>query len=250
MTLTIPALMSCRCVVAIVPLDRKAKAVYDALYGPISEKCPASILRTHDDAALFLDEGASFDAENLNEIHYQSKIFSYFRPMDRKNYKIKDIAAMAGVSVGTVDRVLHNRGDVSEKSRKKVEQVLEKILYRPNLLVSSIGVKRKITLAIVLPSHQQGEYWEQIEKGIHQALYDFSKIRTETKIFYYDQFDLYSCRTAYSQALEYHLRRNDHRPDFPGGNRAFLSQTRRTGNPLCLHRYAHSVVQPTGVLRA
>ena len=61
--------------------------------------------------------------------------------MDRKNYKIKDIAAMAGVSVGTVDRVLHNRGDVSEKSRKKVEQVLEKILYRPNLLVSSIGVK-------------------------------------------------------------------------------------------------------------
>lgn len=123
--------------------------------------------------------------------------------MDRKNYKIKDIAAMAGVSVGTVDRVLHNRGDVSEKSRKKVEQVLEKILYRPNLLVSSIGVKRKITLAIVLPSHQQGEYWEQIEKGIHQALYDFSKIRTETKTFYYDQFDLYSCRTAYSQALEY-----------------------------------------------
>ena len=123
--------------------------------------------------------------------------------MDRKSYKIKDIAAVAGVSVGTVDRVLHNRGDVSEKSRKKVEQVLEKILYRPNLLVSSIGVKRKITLAIVLPSHQQGEYWEQIEKGIHQALYDFSKIRTETKTFYYDQFDLYSCRTAYSQALEY-----------------------------------------------
>ena len=59
MTLTIPALMSCRCVVGIVPLDRKAKAVYDALYGPISEKCPASILRTHDDAALFLDEGAA-----------------------------------------------------------------------------------------------------------------------------------------------------------------------------------------------
>ena len=59
MTLTIPALMSCRCAVGIVPLDRKAKAVYDALYGPISEKCPASILRTHDDAALFLDEGAA-----------------------------------------------------------------------------------------------------------------------------------------------------------------------------------------------
>lgn len=59
MTLTIPTLMSCRCVVGIVPLARKAQAVHDTLYGPISEKCPASILRTHDDATLFLDRGAA-----------------------------------------------------------------------------------------------------------------------------------------------------------------------------------------------
>ena len=55
--------------------------------------------------------------------------------MDSKNYKVKDIASMAGVSVGTVDRVLHNRGDVSLKSRQKVEEVLTRINYRPNLLV-------------------------------------------------------------------------------------------------------------------
>lgn len=59
LTLTIPTLMACKCVVGIVPLDRKAKAVHDALYGPITEACPASILRTHDDAALFLDRGAA-----------------------------------------------------------------------------------------------------------------------------------------------------------------------------------------------
>ena len=35
--------------------------------------------------------------------------------------KIKDIARMAGVSAGTVDRILHNRGNVSESSRKAVE---------------------------------------------------------------------------------------------------------------------------------
>lgn len=59
MTLTIPTLMSCRCVVGIVPLARKAKAVHDTLYGPITEQCPASILRTHNDATLFLDLGAA-----------------------------------------------------------------------------------------------------------------------------------------------------------------------------------------------
>ena len=43
--------------------------------------------------------------------------------MEDQNYTIKDIAQMAGVSAGTVDRVLHNRGDVSQKSKEKVQKV-------------------------------------------------------------------------------------------------------------------------------
>lgn len=56
LTLTIPALMSCKKVICIVPTGRKAEAVYNTLYGPISESCPASVLRTHPDATLFLDK--------------------------------------------------------------------------------------------------------------------------------------------------------------------------------------------------
>ena len=43
--------------------------------------------------------------------------------MDKEfsNIRIVDIAKMAGVSVGTVDRVIHNRGRVSEENRKKVQ---------------------------------------------------------------------------------------------------------------------------------
>ena len=46
-----------------------------------------------------------------------------------KKYRIKDIAELAGVSTGTVDRVIHNRGEVSLDSRKKIEEVLIKINY-------------------------------------------------------------------------------------------------------------------------
>ena len=53
--------------------------------------------------------------------------------MEDQNYTIKDIARMAGVSAGTVDRVLHNRGDVSEKSKEKVQKVLDEINYQPNV---------------------------------------------------------------------------------------------------------------------
>lgn len=59
LTLTIPALMKCTSVVCIVPGERKAKAVRNTLRNEISEQCPASILRRHPDAALYLDAKAA-----------------------------------------------------------------------------------------------------------------------------------------------------------------------------------------------
>ena len=53
--------------------------------------------------------------------------------------RIKDIARLANVSTGTVDRVLHNRGEVSAKSREKVEKVLKEINYQPNIYASALA---------------------------------------------------------------------------------------------------------------
>lgn len=54
-TLTIPALLRTPHLIASVPGERKAEAVRRALFEPISEECPASILRTHPQATLYLD---------------------------------------------------------------------------------------------------------------------------------------------------------------------------------------------------
>ncbi len=54
-TLTIPALLAARRVLAIVPEARKAEAVAKSLLGPITEDCPGSILRDTPHARLFLD---------------------------------------------------------------------------------------------------------------------------------------------------------------------------------------------------
>lgn len=55
-TVTIPALISARYMFCMVPARNKAEAVYHTLNDAISEKCPATILRTKEDAALYLDE--------------------------------------------------------------------------------------------------------------------------------------------------------------------------------------------------
>lgn len=58
-TLTVPMIMRSKEIISIVPDERKAQAVKDALTGPLAERCPASILRTHPKATLYLDRGSA-----------------------------------------------------------------------------------------------------------------------------------------------------------------------------------------------
>jgi glucosamine-6-phosphate deaminase len=53
---TIPSIMAARAVSCVVPEQRKAEAVKNALLGPIATACPASILRRHPNAILYLDQ--------------------------------------------------------------------------------------------------------------------------------------------------------------------------------------------------
>ncbi|MGM0838396.1 MAG: glucosamine-6-phosphate deaminase [Bacillota bacterium] len=64
LTLTIPALMSAKSMYCVVPGKTKTQAVQQTLYGPISTACPATILRTHDHAFLYLDEDAYGDEKD------------------------------------------------------------------------------------------------------------------------------------------------------------------------------------------
>lgn len=61
-TLTITTIMNCKTLCCTVPDERKSEAVYNTLSGDISTSCPASILRKHDDAVLYLDH---FAAKNI-----------------------------------------------------------------------------------------------------------------------------------------------------------------------------------------
>lgn len=58
-TLTCPTLMSGRHLVCSVPGPLKAKAVRETLRGPVTTMCPASILRTHPSATLYLDKASA-----------------------------------------------------------------------------------------------------------------------------------------------------------------------------------------------
>lgn len=103
--------------------------------------------------------------------------------------RIKDIAELANVSVGTVDRVLHGRGGVSAESEAKVKEILKKLNYQPNMYASALASNKKHLFACLLPQHLKGEYWTEIETGIEKAVKNYSDFNVSTAIYYYDPFD-------------------------------------------------------------
>ena len=109
--------------------------------------------------------------------------------MPKENITIKDIAARAGVSTGTVDRVLHNRPNVSQKALDKVNKALEELDYQPNMYASALAYNKTYTFYIVLPKHEQDAYWDEIEEGA-QACCNFRRdFGISLKFVYYERFN-------------------------------------------------------------
>lgn len=66
---------------------------------------------------------------------------------------IKDIASMANVSRGTVDRVLNNRGGVSAKTEERVRMIAEKLNYSPSLAGKELAaIKKGLKFGFILPT--------------------------------------------------------------------------------------------------
>lgn len=103
--------------------------------------------------------------------------------------RIKDIAEKSGVSVGTVDRVLHNRPNVSISAREKVESVLKSINYQPNMYASALAYNKSYTFYCIIPKHESEAYWEEIEEGAAKACEIRRDFHIDVKIMYYKRFD-------------------------------------------------------------
>lgn len=94
---------------------------------------------------------------------------------------------MAGVSVGTVDRVLHQRGRVSEDANAKVQEVLKKIDYKPNLIARSLGRASQLRIIALIPNPEFDGYWREVQLGIQQARDEWTHYGVTVSTFLYEQ---------------------------------------------------------------
>lgn len=91
--------------------------------------------------------------------------------MTIKKARLKDIAGLSGVSIGTVDRVLHDRGEVAEKTRNKVLEIARELNYTPNLMAQVLKSKKPYNLVSLLPrSTEDNTFWVKHPLGMLKAM--------------------------------------------------------------------------------
>ncbi len=101
--------------------------------------------------------------------------------------RIKDIAERAGVSVGTVDRVLHERPNVSKPAREKVEKALKEMNYQPNMYASALAYNKSYTFYLLIPKHESEAYWEEIEEGARKCEETRRDFHIDLEILFYER---------------------------------------------------------------
>ncbi len=115
---------------------------------------------------------------------------------------INDVAKAAGVSKGTVDRVIHNRGEVSPKSREKVLEVIEKLGYKPNVYASMLASQKKRTICCVIPEYFEGDFWSLTAKGILEAEETAARYGISVEVVTYDQYEIESFQQVCQDVLD------------------------------------------------
>jgi|WetSurSiteA1Bulk_404760.scaffolds.fasta_scaffold03141_3 LacI family transcriptional regulator len=108
----------------------------------------------------------------------------------QRRVTIKDIAALANVSIGTVDRVLHHRGEVNPETHDRVMSFVEELGYTPNLLAKSLALKKYFNIIALIPeAGEANPYWEMPMTGLGRAMEELVDYSTKISVFNFDPGD-------------------------------------------------------------
>ena len=116
---------------------------------------------------------------------------------------ISEIAHRARVSIGTVDRVIHNRGRVAKKTEEKIKKIIKELDFKPNIYARNLKLKKTFTFGVLLPFlYQDSKYWELPVLGINKAQYELAGHKVIVKFFHYDKYSESSLKKACKEVLQ------------------------------------------------
>ena len=82
---------------------------------------------------------------------------------------IREIAESLGISIGTVDRALHNRPGIKEETRRRILQRAKALGYRPNLAARFLSSQKQLRIGVNLP-REIASFFDLVREGILEAV--------------------------------------------------------------------------------
>lgn len=98
-----------------------------------------------------------------------------------KRITIKDISEALGVSRGTVDRALHDRGRIDPKTKEMILSFAEEMGYIPNSIARALVMQHHLSIAAVLPANPR-YFFSIIAKGIREASEEMTKAGADVDV--------------------------------------------------------------------
>ena len=102
---------------------------------------------------------------------------------------IKKIAEIAGVSAGTVDRALNNRGRVKPEVAERIRTLAQELNYQPNSVAKSLSIKNKGLKIAVILHIVRNSFFDEVIQGIKKAAKEISDTGIQVVIKTCKDFD-------------------------------------------------------------
>lgn len=138
---------------------------------------------------------------------------------------IAEIAKLADVSIGTVDRVLHKRGRVAPGTTKKVMAIIKDYGYQPNTFARNLKLNKEFHIGVLLPLlHSEYGYWNLIYEGILKAAKELSPLAVSISVAEFDRSNPDSLMENGDKLMQERIDAILMAPVLPIVSRAFLAK--------------------------
>ena len=146
---------------------------------------------------------------------------------------IKKIAKLANVSPGTVDRIIHNRGQVSKENIEKVNAIIKEYGYNKNIFASNLVLNKKYKFAVLILQNEKPGYWDAPVVGIRKAEEEFAKFGISIDYFFH-KYDIENFNKIASDILKLDYDGLVFAPVFEKEGISFLTEYKKRNIPTVL----------------
>lgn len=130
------------------------------------------------------------------------RLYGYISSRRTKIGTIKRISELAGVSIGTVDRVLHKRGRVSSATEARILHFVKDMEYKPNIFARNLKLSKTFHFGLLMPQPaQDSAYWTLPLKGVARAEAELRSQKVRIHRFFYNKHSAGSLARARRKVL-------------------------------------------------